>query len=223
VRSSRSSSAITSRGVIVRLLIFGVCVLVVGALASLVSSDREPGIDRHAFRLLGLARGSFLADVAKPASKIAPVILAIFVLVAVLLLLRRGARREAVTIVTGFLLCEVGAHLAKTAAARPRPSGALVSAGGFSFPSTSSALCVGFIAIAVAFARMSTERRRQVVPIVASCLLTLGAGLLFIAIRVHYLSDVIAGWAFGVAAFTFCDLAGLAVYSLLASETSGHS
>jgi membrane-associated phospholipid phosphatase len=210
---SRSSSSITSRGVSVRLLIFGVAALVVGALASLVSSDREPGMDRHAFRLLGLARGSLLADVAKPASKIAPVILAIVVLVAVLVLLRRGARREAVTIVAGFLLCEIGAHLAKAAAARPRPSGALVSAGGYSFPSTSSALCVGFIAIAVAFARLSTDRRRQVVPIAASCLLTLGAGLLFIAIRVHYLSDVIAGWAFGVATFTFCDLTALAVYS----------
>ena len=216
-------SSITSRGVIVRLLIFVVCVLVVGALASLVSGDHELGMDRHAFRLLALARGSFLSDVTKPASKIAPVILAIFVLVAVLVLLRRGARREAVTIVTGFLLCEIGAHLAKAAAARPRPSGALVSAGGYSFPSTSSALCVGLVAITIAFARLSTERRRQVVPIVASCLLTLGAGLLFIAIRVHYLSDVIAGWAFGVAAFTCCDLVTLAVYSLLATETSVRS
>ncbi len=192
-----------------RLFTLGVAVLVVGAFASLVSGDREPGVDRHAFRLLELSRGSFLADVAKPASKIAPVILAIVVLVAVLTLLRRGARREAVTVVTGFVLCEIGAHLTKTAVARPRPSGALVTAGGFSFPSTSSALCVGFIAIAIAFARLSTERRRQALPIVASCLLTLGAGMLFIAIRVHYLSDVIAGWAFGVAAFTFCDLAAL--------------
>jgi hypothetical protein len=126
---------LTSRGVIVRLLIFGVAALVVGVLASLVSDGRELGMDRHAFRLLELARGSFLADVAKPASKIAPVILAIVVLVA--------AR------------------------------GLLIS-------STSSTLCVGFIAI-----------------------------------RVHYLSDVIAGWAFGIAAFTCCDLVQCSESSLL--------
>jgi len=84
----------------------------------------------------------------------------------------------------------------------------LLPAGGFSFPSSISAVCVGLIAIAILLAHLTSNRTRRAVVIAGGCLLTAAVGLLFVALRVHYLTDVIAGWALGVVAFAACGLAG---------------
>jgi membrane-associated phospholipid phosphatase len=188
--------------------------LIVAGLASLVS-HREPSIDRHALKLLAFSRGSFLIDIAKPLSKAAPIVLAVVVLAVIVLLIRRDIWRQPIALGGGFLLCSIGAHLAKTAAERPRPSGALITAGGFSFPSTSSALCIGIIATAMAAAPLISDRRRRAFAIAAGCAMAFTAGLLFLAIRVHYLTDVVAGWAFGIGVFTLCDLTTLTIWRVV--------
>jgi membrane-associated phospholipid phosphatase len=185
--------------------------LVLIAMFWLVDGHHVAGLDRHAFSVLAASPGSALARVAKPAATIGPLILAVVVLVVMAMLGRRREWLEAFALAGGFLLCAVAAHLAKVEERRPRPSGGLISAGGYSFPSTDSALSIGLIAIALVIARVVAHRERRIAVIAAGCLLALGAGLLFVALRVHYLSDVIAGWALGVAAFASCGLGVVAV------------
>lgn len=148
-----------------------------------------------------------LAQVAKPAAAIGPVLLAIAVFIVIAVLVRHRAWRNAAVVVAGFVLSAIGAFIAKAAEGRPRPSGSLLDAGGFSFPSSISAVCVGLVAIAIALAQLTSNRARRALVITAGCLLTVIAGLLFVALRVHYLTDVIAGWALGVVAFAACGLA----------------
>jgi membrane-associated phospholipid phosphatase len=203
VRGSKSSAAAWRLATVLG------AAVVVGALAWLVDDDRVPLIDHDAFTLLALSPGSLLTKLAEPASNIAPFVLAACALAIVLALMRRRIWTDAAAIVAGFAVCSVGAHLAKSAEARPRPAGTLITAEGFSFPSTSSALCIGFVAIALALRHLTSNRMVRFGSLTLGCLLAFAAGLLFIALRVHYLTDVIAGWAFGIAAFTACDLAVL--------------
>jgi undecaprenyl-diphosphatase len=197
----------------VRALLGAVAVagLVLVAMFWLVDGHHTVGLDRDAFTVLAASPGSTLARVAKPAATIAPLVLAVITLVVVALLARRRAWLEAAALVVGFLVCVVAAHVAKAHEQRPRPPGRLIHAGGFSFPSTDSALAVGVIAIAIIVARRFVRREHRAAVIGAGCLLAFGAGLLFVALRVHYLSDVIAGWALGVVAFASCGLAAVAL------------
>lgn len=178
-----------------------------GGLFWLVGDHRVAGFDRGAFDVLAAARGSLLARLAKPAAVIGPVLLVITVLIVIAVLVRHRAWRDATVVVAGFVLSAVGVSLAKAAERRPRPSGSLLDAGGFSFPSSISAVCVGLAAIAIALAHLTSNRTSRAVVIAAGCLLTVTAGLLFVALRVHYLTDVIAGWALGVVTFAACGLA----------------
>jgi membrane-associated phospholipid phosphatase len=56
-----------------------------------------------------------------------------------------------------------------------------------------SALAVGIAAMAIVAARLVSTRRREIALIATGGVLTACAGLLFVALRVHYASDVIAG------------------------------
>jgi len=116
-------------------------------------------------------------------------------------------------ILGGYLLVALLAHLGKAAEQRPRPAGALIDAGGYSFPSTESALAVGLIAIAVVAAGPTKHRARRIGVIAAAGLLTGVIGTLLVSIRVHYLTDVLAGWAMGATVFAACGLTALAIES----------
>ena len=194
---------------------------VVAVLAWVVRDHEIPALDPRAFGLLALSHGSWLADPAKLASEAAPALLGVVALAVIVALGRRRIWREPAVIACGFLLCELGAHLTKTAAGRPRPSDQLIYAGGFSFPSTSSALCVGMVAVAAGFARLTSSGQRRALAFALAWLLTFAAGVLFVAIRVHYLSDVIAGWAFGIGVFTLCDLVSLYVWRAFSLREGG--
>lgn len=130
-------------------------------------------------------------------------------LVLIALLARRRRWLGAAGIVGGYLLVALAAHLAKAAEQRPRPAGALIAAGGYSFPSTESALAIGLIAMAIVAAGLTDHRARRIEVIGAAGLLTGAIGTLLISIRVHYLTDVLAGWAMGAAVFAACGLAAL--------------
>jgi undecaprenyl-diphosphatase len=82
--------------------------------------------------------------------------------------------------------------------ARARPDLAIVEASGYAFPSghsMGSAATYGAIALIVA-TRFPAHRRL----LIASCLVAVGAvGLSRAYLHVHYPSDVLAGWALGLA------------------------
>jgi undecaprenyl-diphosphatase len=140
-----------------------------------------------------------------------------FVFAAVMLggfyLLYRGRRFEAVTLAAAFATSEIAMQIMKAAVERPRPSGGLVSAHGWSFPSGHATLAVTYLAIGVVLARAGPAARRVSLVVIGLALAVL-IGLSRAYLRVHYLSDVLGGWALGLAAFSVCGSVALVIHYL---------
>jgi undecaprenyl-diphosphatase len=88
--------------------------------------------------------------------------------------------------------------LVKDYVARPRPSGALVPAAGYSFPSghtVSSTATYGLLAVVAWRSRLALAARWSAV--VAGVALPLLIGVSRIALGVHYPTDVLGGWLAG--------------------------
>jgi membrane-associated phospholipid phosphatase len=186
------------------------CFVAVGAGIVLVASwlmvrgHGEPGVDRLGFDVLSLPTGRSVEDAAQTVVTAAKILLAVSGLALVGLLVKCRQWRSCAVIAGGVLMSQASAHIAKTAIARPRPAHELVTAGGYSFPSTTSALGVSFLFLAIAVARLVPRRKGATVA--AGAAVTVALGLSLVALRVHYTTDVIAGWALGVLAFTLWEL-----------------
>jgi membrane-associated phospholipid phosphatase len=163
-----------------------------------------PGIDRRAFDALALADDMSNRNAAATLVEASKVALAGCALVGIIWLLVRRAWRDCAVIVAGLIVAQTAAHIAKAQIARPRPAHPLVYAGGYSFPSTTSAIGVAFLLLAIAAARLLPERHR-LATVAGGAAVTVLIGLSFVVLRVHYLTDVIAGWALGWLAFTLCE------------------
>jgi undecaprenyl-diphosphatase len=86
---------------------------------------------------------------------------------------------------------------------RPRPSDPLVSVGGSAFPSGHAAQATLYTWLAVTFAlRVVPGITRRSLVIAGGIALTAVIGLTRVYLRVHWLSDVSAGWALGVSVFS---------------------
>ena len=134
----------------------------------------------------------------------AAVNLPLALVVAVALAVRRRWA-EAAVLVAAVAIIYIGVDELKNATARPRPSGPLASASGSAFPS-------GHAAHAMIFPWLALTLTVRLRPGMAgsSALLAFGiavavlVGLSRVYLRVHYMSDVSAGWALGAAAFAAC-------------------
>ena len=122
---------------------------------------------------------------------------------------------EATVLVAALAIVYIGGGELKAATSRPRPPHELASASGSAFPS-------GHAAHAVIYPWLAFTLTVRMRPRMAggSALLALGiviaalVGLSRVYLRVHYLSDVSAGWALGVAAFAACGAVALLVVRL---------
>jgi undecaprenyl-diphosphatase len=100
----------------------------------------------------------------------------------------------------------------KEAVERPRPSGGLVDVGGFAYPSGHAALGVSYLAIGIVLARVAPLSARVALGTSGLAMAVL-VGLSRLYLRVHYLSDVVGGWATGLAAYSICgSIALVAAY-----------
>jgi undecaprenyl-diphosphatase len=81
---------------------------------------------------------------------------------------------------------------------------------GYSFPSAEAALSIGLVAIALALAGIAGPRTGRAA-LAAAALLILSLGALLISVRVHYLTDVLAGWALGTIVFALFGAVVLAL------------
>jgi membrane protein DedA with SNARE-associated domain/membrane-associated phospholipid phosphatase len=115
-----------------------------------------------------------------------------------------GVRRHVapiVAIVVGLGLIVAAVHIAKAAIDRPRPSGALVEASLSSFPSGHAAYATAWIAAALVLGRRRVGVAGETAWVLGAIVLTAAVGLSRIYLRVHYWSDVAAGWALGAGIF----------------------
>ncbi|HEY6653499.1 MAG TPA: bifunctional DedA family/phosphatase PAP2 family protein [Solirubrobacterales bacterium] len=106
-------------------------------------------------------------------------------------------------LVIGFTLTVSLVPEIKTLTDRPRPPGELVSAGGSAFPSGHAAHATLYAWLAITAAlRLVPEITRRSLLIAAGLALTVLIGLTRVYLRVHWMSDVSAGWALGVSCFS---------------------
>ncbi|UGQ15211.1 phosphatase PAP2 family protein [Yinghuangia sp. ASG 101] len=112
----------------------------------------------------------------------------------------RGERRKAVWVVTVMTVGALAGVLCKTAVARERPMfvDPVDTAHGWSFPSghaLNGVLGCGVLLIGL---WPLIPRRVRPFAVLAAVVSALGVGFTRLALGVHYLSDVVAGWALGV-------------------------
>jgi membrane-associated phospholipid phosphatase len=98
----------------------------------------------------------------------------------------------------------------------------VVDADGFSYPSGHASIAVTYLAVAVVLSRTAPAAWR-VALIVAGAVLAAAIGLSRAYLRVHYLSDVVGGWAVGLAAFSLCAAVTLIVDYLRHNWGRAHS
>jgi undecaprenyl-diphosphatase len=180
---------------------------------SIVSGDPGPTPgDRTALDVANDIRGALLDDLAKVVTVLGSGWV-VFPLAALSGIALAVTRRwvELCVLGAGVVLIVVFVHEIKNWTDRPRPPGGLVETDGSSFPSAHAAYATfyAWLAATIAFRIVPGITRRSLVLVVGIALTAL-IGLTRPYLRVHWLSDVSAGWALGVSAF-----AGAAAVALI--------
>jgi membrane protein DedA with SNARE-associated domain/membrane-associated phospholipid phosphatase len=178
------------------------------------------GVDQHAL-LAGDGMSLRLADrlhadAAVSAAKLVtalgslPVAIALVALAGVALVWQHKIR-EALALGVGLALTYAAVHITKDAVDRARPARALVDADGASYPSAHAAYAVTWVAVAVALSRALPTIASRFAFVTVAMVIAIAVGLSRIYLRVHYLSDVVAGWGLGAAIFSLCGIAVLVI------------
>lgn len=128
-----------------------------------------------------------------------PVFLLAISLVVFLWLMRSNRRLEAIATCICLLSAWLLMDMLKLLIARPRPIGeALTIAAGFSFPSGHAMLSMAYYGfLAILLLKQYPGRRSRLAALIIFVLI-FGIGFSRIYLNVHYLSDVLAGFVFGL-------------------------
>jgi undecaprenyl-diphosphatase len=106
-------------------------------------------------------------------------------------------------LVVGMTLTILLVHGIKAWTDRPRPPDPVVSASGSAFPSAHAAYSTLYVWLSVMVAlRLVPGITRRSLMIVAGIAVAALVGLTRVYLRVHWLSDVTAGWALGLSCFS---------------------
>jgi undecaprenyl-diphosphatase len=135
-------------------------------------------------------------------------VVVVAVLATCVALLARRRFLEAGALAAGLLATEITQLVLKDAVERVRPEGGLVEASSFAYPSGHAALAVSYLAIAIVVARMAPLTMRLAL-VIAGLVATVLIGLSRVYLEVHWLSDVLGGWAVGAASYSICGIVAL--------------
>ncbi len=197
--------------------ILAVAGFVLVAYTVIVNGDPGPTPgDVTAMEVAERLRTGWLVDVAKVVTALgsAAVALPLAVVCAAALAARRRWAEVGVLVV-GAGLIVLGVHELKAAVDRPRPGVGLVGVSGSSFPSAHAAYATFYVWLAVTIVmRLRPGMARGAAVIAAGIVITALIGLSRVYLGVHYMSDVSAGWALGIAAFSFCAAVALVISTL---------
>lgn len=108
---------------------------------------------------------------------------------------------EFAVLITAAIVLAVGVPALKEAIARPRPEGGLVAVSSYSFPSGHAANAAWYVFLALLALYLAPLKHPRLL-LAAATIFCLLIGFSRIYLGVHYLSDVIGGWALALAAFT---------------------
>jgi membrane-associated phospholipid phosphatase len=182
------------------------------ALAIAVAEDQRFLFDGTAFDALAPFRPGVGIAVARVVTVLgSPQVVGALIVVAAAYLFWRRWAVEALTLLVGFAATFGAVHLAKAIEARPRPGAGLVAASGSSFPSAHAAYSIAYVAIVLAVGRSLQSAVHRAAWVAFALVLAAVIGLTRVYLHVHYLSDVVAGWALGAAVFGACGLVALIV------------
>lgn len=183
----------------------------------------DPGLaagDSTAFDVARDVNAAWLTDAAELVTDLGAVGVAWpLAAAAVVALALRRRWAEVAVVVFAMLIAYVAVQEMKDLVDRPRPGPGLVEVTGNGFPSGHAAYSViyGWLALILAL-RMRPGLTGGTALVVAGIALTALVGLTRVYLQVHYLSDVIAGWAVGVSAFSACAAIALVVTHLRQNE-----
>jgi undecaprenyl-diphosphatase len=164
------------------------------ALGLITHHHHEVGIDRAAFDLLRPLRGDVGLHVVRVVTELGsyPAVVVVGVAGAIYAA-RNGEERAALALALGVLAVIFVVGATKHAWDRPRPLGRYYDPQGHSYPSGHSAYAIVWISAA-----MLTGRRAL---IVAAAVVAATIGIARLYLHVHYLTDVLGGFALGTAVF----------------------
>lgn len=196
------------------LVLFFLPLLALGGQDELLPLDRAA---RLAGRDLAAAGARAVAEVVTALGAFLTTTIAVLAATIVLLAARRP--RPALALAAGFLTVVVAVQLIKAGVGRLRPPGASPSLTTASFPSGHAAYATAYSALAIALIRVRAPAPRIRRLVLAGALgLTVVIGLTRVVLGVHYLSDVVAGWALGAAIFGLAAAAAVTVARMRQTE-----
>jgi undecaprenyl-diphosphatase len=129
-----------------------------------------------------------------------PAIVAVLLAGIAWLVLRRH-QTAAVALALAAIANQVALHVAKAAVGRPRPADSLVSTQGSSFPSGHASASIAYLALAVALWRVAPRGLPRAALLAAGIVVPILVGLSRVYLHAHYLTDVLGGWALGLAVY----------------------
>lgn len=202
---------------------FAVSFGVVALMAVAVSSSGSLPGDAAAADLAGSVRAGWLDEVMRAVTDVgAGAVVATILAFASLGLAANRKWWELAATVTGAVVIGVGVPELKDGVGRARPEGGLVGTDSPAFPSGHAAYATAYAYLALLVAHLAPPARRLTGPLIAAGVaLTLSIASSRVYLGVHYLSDVIAGLAFGVGAFTLWAVLALARTRLRQNLDSG--
>jgi membrane protein DedA with SNARE-associated domain/membrane-associated phospholipid phosphatase len=197
--------------------VLAVAVYVVVAYTSTVSGHPGPTPgDQTALDIANNLQTAWLVDVAKVVTQLGSSVVILPLLVIAFSLLAWQRRwPEAAVIVVAAAIIYVGVVELKGLTSRPRPPDPLTGSQGFGFPSGHAAHSMLYPWLALTLAiRLRPGMVGGTALLVTGFVIAALVGLSRVYLRVHYLSDVTAGWALGAAAFCACAAVALVVTHL---------
>ena len=192
----------------------GVGAYVFALYTSIVSGDTASvtGGDRELLDLATDLRGDTATDAVGLITDLGSfTFVAALVLAAAMVLIARSRFGALGALIVGSLLTVFAVDIAKDAVDRPRPSNPLQSAQGSSFPSGHAAYSTIWVGVALVIARVMPGLVRDAVLVGLAVLVAVAIGLSRVYLRVHYWSDVAAGWGMGAAILGFVGAIALVV------------
>lgn len=178
------------------------------------SRDTTPA-DRELLDLADELRTGVGVDVAKVVTDLGsfPTVATLLFAVGILLAARRHWA-ELGALLAGGAVIYLGVQLTKAGVDRPRPADPLVDTEGSSFPSGHAAYATIWVGVAVLASRVLTGLGKQAVLVTIALVIAVVVGLTRIYLRVHYWSDVAAGWGLGAGVLATAAAVVLAVHHL---------